>query len=128
MGAETIHLRGEGGGVFAFDLPLPEGVQCRVDRQELVRVNADGTPWVEPVEPEKPLTPKEQLQADASALGLGTDGKADEIKARIEAHVVDLRKQGTDLDIADADTLDPVELSKAIDAKLAAAPPVPPAQ
>lgn len=118
MSADTIHLRGEGGGVFAFDLPLPDGVQCRVDRDELVRVNADGTTWVEPVEPEKPLTPKEQLQADASALGLGADGTVAELTARIDEYVVELRKQAAELGIDD-DKLTAVELSKAIEAKLA---------
>lgn len=73
--------------------------------------------WRLYVEP-KPLTPKEQLQADAEALGLATDGKADEITARIDEHVVELRKQAAELGIDD-DKLTAVELSKAIEAKLA---------
>lgn len=118
MAPATMFLRGEGGGVFAFDPPLPEGVQCRVDRQELVRVNEDGTPWVEPIEPDKPLTPKERLQADAAALGLSTEGKVDEITARIDALVAELRKQAAELEIDD-ENLSAVDLQKAIEAKLA---------
>lgn len=52
--AETIHLRGEGGGVFAFDLPLPEAIADRVAKGQMHRVNEDGSPWVEP-DPELPL-------------------------------------------------------------------------
>jgi hypothetical protein len=43
--AETIHVRGEGGAVFAMDLPLPESIQERLDRGALQRVNADGSPY-----------------------------------------------------------------------------------
>lgn len=42
--AETIHLRGEGGHIFAMDLPLPEGIAERYERGLLVRVNPDGAP------------------------------------------------------------------------------------
>ncbi|MFJ6615451.1 hypothetical protein ACIQPT_34825 [Streptomyces sp. NPDC091289] len=43
--AETIHVRGEGGMVFAMDLPLPEGIAERYERGLLVRVNEDGSPY-----------------------------------------------------------------------------------
>ncbi|MFJ2707847.1 hypothetical protein ACIO3R_32305 [Streptomyces sp. NPDC087428] len=43
--AETIHVRGEGGHIFAMDLPLPEGITDRYERGLLVRVNADGSPY-----------------------------------------------------------------------------------
>ncbi|THA31789.1 hypothetical protein E6R18_15775 [Streptomyces sp. A1277] len=43
--AETIHVRGEGGAIFAMDLPLPEGIADRYERGLLVRVNADGSPY-----------------------------------------------------------------------------------
>ncbi|MFF9639393.1 hypothetical protein ACF1D2_33040 [Streptomyces bacillaris] len=42
--AETIHLRGEGGHIFAMDLPLPEGIAERYERGLLVRVDPDGAP------------------------------------------------------------------------------------
>lgn len=47
--AETHHYRGEGGVVWAFDLPLPEPIQEKVTKGYLRRVNADGSPWTEPV-------------------------------------------------------------------------------
>ena len=43
--AETIHVRGEGGAIFAMDLPLPESIQERLERGFLVRVNEDGSPY-----------------------------------------------------------------------------------
>ncbi|MDQ1037266.1 hypothetical protein QFZ75_003682 [Streptomyces sp. V3I8] len=43
--AETIHLKGEGGAVHAFDLPLPEPIEQRLERGALRRVNADGSPY-----------------------------------------------------------------------------------
>ncbi|MGW2044643.1 hypothetical protein ACWCPF_05600 [Streptomyces sp. NPDC001858] len=43
--AETIYVRGEGGGIFAMDLPLPEGIQERLDRGAIQRVNTDGSPY-----------------------------------------------------------------------------------
>lgn len=58
----------------------------------------------------KPLTPKEQAQADAAALGLSADGKVDEIKARVEAKVAELRELAVLLGI-DADSMSVVELA-----------------
>lgn len=43
--AETIYVRGEGGAVFAMDLPLPEAIQERFDRGLIQRVNEDGSPY-----------------------------------------------------------------------------------
>jgi hypothetical protein len=58
--AETIYIRGEGGGIHPMDLPLPEPIQERLTKGMLQRVNEDGTPYVEsdPAEPEgrKPFT------------------------------------------------------------------------
>lgn len=45
--AETIYLRGEGGGIHAMDLPLHESIADRYARGMLTRVNADGTPFTE---------------------------------------------------------------------------------
>ncbi len=67
---------------------------------------------------EKPLSPKERLQADAEALKLSTDGTVAEITARIDEYVADLLKQAAELGI-DADKLTAVELAAAIEAKLA---------
>lgn len=43
--AETIHIRGEGGGIHAMDLPLHESVQQRLARGQLTRVNPDGSTY-----------------------------------------------------------------------------------
>ncbi|MDQ3578182.1 MAG: SAP domain-containing protein [Actinomycetota bacterium] len=86
--AETIYLRGEGGGVFPFDLPLPDDFAKAYAKGQIRRVNEDGGDWVEPEptkELTKELTPKEKLQADAEALGLDTSGTVAELTARIEA-------------------------------------------
>ncbi|MFD6874527.1 MULTISPECIES: hypothetical protein [unclassified Streptomyces] len=40
--AETIYLRGEGGGIHAMDLPLHESIADRWARGLLTRVDADG--------------------------------------------------------------------------------------
>jgi hypothetical protein len=60
-------IRGENGAVHLMDVPLPLGIQSRLDCGDLVRVNEDGTPWHEPgfveVEP-----PRGDLPVDAPAL------------------------------------------------------------
>lgn len=43
--AETIYVRGEGGAILAMDLPLPEGIEQRVEQGLIRRVNADGSPY-----------------------------------------------------------------------------------
>ncbi|GLZ34887.1 hypothetical protein Lesp02_70740 [Lentzea sp. NBRC 105346] len=122
MSAEVGYFQGSGGVIWRMALPLPEVYADQVRKHELKRVSGpdDPTPFVEPVEPveEKPLTPKERIQADAAALGLSTDGTVAEITARIDAHVTDLLKQAGELGI-DANELPAVELAKAIEAKLA---------
>ncbi|MYS34928.1 hypothetical protein K388_01927 [Streptomyces sp. KhCrAH-43] len=56
--AETIHVRGEGGAIFAMDLPLPEGIADRYERGLLVRVNADGSPYAGPPASAPPAPPR----------------------------------------------------------------------
>jgi hypothetical protein len=116
--AETVHLRGEGGGVFAFDLPLSEDIGKRFEAGALVRVNEDGSAWSETEAVVKPLTPKEALQEQATLLGLDTAGTIAELTDRIDAKVVELREQAAELEIDD-DTLSAVDLAAAIEAKLA---------
>ena len=82
---ETIHLLGEGGSVFEFDLPLHEDIAKRLDNGQIKRVNPDGSPWVEPAEKPKDLTPKEKLQGEAAELGLDTSGTVAELQKRIDA-------------------------------------------
>jgi len=61
--AETIHVRGEGGAIFAMDLPLPEGIQERVDRGLIQRVNADGSPYTGAL-PARPQAPAQDVGTD----------------------------------------------------------------
>ena len=68
-------IRGENGAVHLMDVPLPLGIQSRLDRGDLVRVNEDGTPWHEPrfVEAEPPLG---DLPPDAPALPKRAENRA----------------------------------------------------
>ncbi|MFF9197336.1 hypothetical protein ACF09L_19220 [Streptomyces sp. NPDC014779] len=43
--AETIYILGEGGGIHAMDLPLPEPIADRLTKGLLRRVTEDGTPY-----------------------------------------------------------------------------------
>lgn len=49
--AQTAYYRGEGGVIWELDLPLTEVMQEKLTKGYLTRVNEDGTPYVEPVEP-----------------------------------------------------------------------------
>lgn len=42
---DVIHVRGEGGMVIAMSYPLGEGIEKRLVRGELRRVNPDGSPY-----------------------------------------------------------------------------------
>ena len=48
----AVHILGEGGGVFKFDLPLHETVADKLAKGHVRRVNPDGTPYVESDRPE----------------------------------------------------------------------------
>jgi hypothetical protein len=45
MATDLIHIRGEGGMVIAMSYPLGEGIEKRLVRGELRRVNEDGSPY-----------------------------------------------------------------------------------
>ncbi|MFI0897748.1 hypothetical protein [Streptomyces sp. NPDC020983] len=45
MAADLIYVRGEGGMVIAMSHPLGEGIEKRLTRGELRRVNEDGSPY-----------------------------------------------------------------------------------
>lgn len=71
--AEQMWVLGENGMLNIFDLPLPPGIQSRLDRGDLTRVNEDGTPW----EPESELEPPlGDLPPDAPPLPKRTDNRA----------------------------------------------------
>ncbi|UKA69578.1 hypothetical protein [Arthrobacter sp. FW306-06-A] len=48
----TVHILGEGGGVFELSLPLHETIADKLAKGHLRRVQPDGTPYVEGDRPE----------------------------------------------------------------------------
>lgn len=67
-------IRGENGVVHVMDVPLPLGVQHRLDKGDLTRVNPDGSPWATPgiVEVEPPYG---DLPPDAPPLPKRSEGR-----------------------------------------------------
>lgn len=116
--AETIWLRGEGGGLHEFDLPLDERFAVRLESGALQRVNPDGTPYFE--KPKEP-TAKEKLQAEAAALGLDPAGTVAELQKRIDEakakRLAELRVQAKELGIDESGTAE--ELQARVDEALA---------
>lgn len=47
---ETGFFRGAGGGIFEMPLPLSDNYAYQAERGQLVRVNADGSPWEDAAE------------------------------------------------------------------------------
>ncbi|WP_369778839.1 hypothetical protein [Streptomyces sp. R33] len=91
--AETIHILGEGGGIHAMDLPLPEGIAERLAKGHLRRVNEDGSPYEEGG-PETVAPPVEQPpQSAAKALWVGwaiaNGADADEAEAMTKQDLID---------------------------------------
>lgn len=96
---DTMWVRGENGALHLFDVPLPLGIQHRLDRGDLVRVHEDGTPWDEPGEaelapplgdlpPEAPQLPKRAENRDvwtefAVSQGMGREQAASMTKAEL---------------------------------------------
>lgn len=61
--AEIIHVRGEGGSVFALALPLSEPISERLAKGHLQRVNEDGSAYTAPADAAEstvPAPPTEQ--------------------------------------------------------------------
>jgi hypothetical protein len=52
QGQTTVHILGEGGGIFELSLPLHETIAEKLAKGHLRRVQADGTPYVEGDRPE----------------------------------------------------------------------------
>lgn len=48
-------ILGENGMLHVFDVPLPPGIQHRLDRGDLTRVREDGSPWVAEAQLAPPL-------------------------------------------------------------------------
>ena len=69
--AQTIHLLGEGGGIHAMDLPLPEPIAERLAKGLLRRVNADGSLYDGPADgvPDLPAEAPAKSAAKAEWVG-----------------------------------------------------------
>ena len=77
--AETHHYLGEGGVVWAHDLPLPEPIAEKVTKGFLRRVNPDGSPWTDP----------DGAPADPSAKPAVNAVKAEWVGYAVRTHNVD---------------------------------------
>jgi hypothetical protein len=66
---ETAWFRGDGGGVWPMDLPLPEHMAEQLTKGYLTRVNEDGSPWTEPVPESGPGQPPPQGGGGAAPAG-----------------------------------------------------------
>lgn len=71
--AEQIWVLGESGVLQVFDVPLPAGVQHRLDRGDLTRVHENGTPWGARHEMEPP---RGDLPPDAPPLPKRADSRS----------------------------------------------------
>lgn len=102
--AETIHIRGEGGHIFAMDLPLPEGIAERYERGLLARVSADGSPFAGA--PARAAAPSSgQAPAGGSALTDGRPPKPGATARKAEWTAWAVAVHGMDAAAADALTL-----------------------
>jgi hypothetical protein len=45
--AESIHVQGEAGTVIKMDLPVPSHIAQRLEKGQIRRVNADGSPYID---------------------------------------------------------------------------------
>lgn len=82
---EQAFIRGEGGGVFQVDWPLPSHMQARLTRGDVTRVNEDGSDYAEP-EQESDLTSGQPARPLAGAT------KAEWIGFVVSAYGVNLDK------------------------------------
>jgi len=92
--ADTIHVRGEGGTIFEMDLPLPKGVQQRLDAGAIVRVNADGSPVTEVQESTQAERPGKNASAEAwAAYALTLGAEPEDVEGLSRADLIELYGQ-----------------------------------
>jgi hypothetical protein len=92
--ADTIHVRGEGGARFVMDLPLPKGLQERLDAGAIVRVNPDGSPIPEAREPDQAERPPKNASAETwAAYALAQGAEPEEIEGLSRADLIELYGQ-----------------------------------
>lgn len=75
---EVWYLRGEGGAVNAMTPPFGEGIAARLRAGALLRVNADGSPYAKPVEPEAVV-----VDDGNQAVAVVVDGNTSEAAATL---------------------------------------------
>lgn len=89
MAAETIYLRGEGGGIHELDLPLPEGIAERYSKGLLTRVNADGSPYGDDAQAEVERPTKSDPKADWVRWAVAQGADAEEADGMTKADLVE---------------------------------------
>lgn len=88
---ETIHVRGEGGVVWAMTLPLPDGIAQRLASGALTRVNEDGSPYEQPT-PQPQDAPPAKTASKAAWVDYAVDARAvdrAEADAMTKAELID---------------------------------------
>lgn len=94
-GPGTVHILGEGGGIFELQLPLHEAIEQRLATGHLRRVQPDGSPYVEE---DRPLgvpslpTTRPALSANKPewvAWGVAQGLKPDEAEALTKADLIE---------------------------------------
>ncbi len=89
--AEHWFIRGEGGSVFKLDLPLHEAIGDQLAKGYLVRVNKDGTGFVEATERTRPGVNAPKLDWVSWAVHSGA--KPDDAEALTKTDLIE--KYGT---------------------------------
>lgn len=92
--ADTIYVRGEGGGVHAMDLPLPDSIAQRMEKGALVRCNKDGSEYTGEAAESEPAPPSErpaQSAPKAEWIGWAVVSGADpeDAEAMTKADLID---------------------------------------
>lgn len=96
---ETIYIRGEGGGVHAMDLPLPEPIADRLTKGLLRRVNEDGSPYVERAGDDTPSLPTEEpaktaVKAEWVGWAVANGADAEEAESMTKADLIEAYSDG----------------------------------
>lgn len=85
--AETWLIRGEGGTVFALDLPLHEAIEQRLQKGYLTRVNEDGTDYTEGPERSRPAVNAAKIEWVSWAVHKGC--KPDDAEALTKTDLIE---------------------------------------
>lgn len=100
----AVHILGEGGGVFKFDLPLHETIAEKLAKGHIRRVQPDGTPYVEGDRPEGvPALPESRpalnaVKAEWVGWAVVQGLKPDEAEALTKADLIERYGAGQEAD------------------------------